>query len=267
VAEEEPKQKPIVPIAIAAAVIIALAVGAFFMMRKKAPAPQTQVAAKQVTPVPQSAPTATDSAVTTAAMTDLTTTAATTALGTSDQQLIDEEVQKRLAAEKARLDQQRAQQLAQQQAAQPLPAVTAQATPQPVPVAPTPVQEAPPQPAPQQAAPAQPQAAAPAERQYRQGDLVPVGTEGLVAPEMVRFNKPAYPPAARARRIEGLVVLNVLVSEEGRPLDIRVLRGVTPDVGINAAAVEAVRGSTFRPATKDGVRVKAYKTVTIPFKL
>jgi TonB family protein len=64
-----------------------------------------------------------------------------------------------------------------------------------------------------------------------------------------------------------VVVVSALVSETGRVLQARVLRGINPDLGLNAAAVDAVRGSTFRPATKDGVRVKTYTTVAVNFKL
>jgi TonB family protein len=72
---------------------------------------------------------------------------------------------------------------------------------------------------------------------------------------------------ARARKVQGFVILQVLVSETGSVVEARVLRGVKPDVGIDAAALAAARGASFKPATKDGVPVRTHKTITIPFKL
>jgi TonB family protein len=72
---------------------------------------------------------------------------------------------------------------------------------------------------------------------------------------------------AKTRKVEEIVILQALVSETGSVVEVRVLRGVKPDLGIDAAALDAVRGATFRPATKDGVPVRTLKTVTVPFKL
>jgi TonB family C-terminal domain len=98
----------------------------------------------------------------------------------------------------------------------------------------------------------------------KEGDLVPAGTEGLAPPEIISQYRPPYPPMARAQRVQGVVIISALVSETGRVLNVTILRGVPQ---LNDVALEAVRRSTFRPATKDGVRVKAYKNVTVPFKL
>ena len=44
------------------------------------------------------------------------------------------------------------------------------------------------------------------------------------------------------------------------------IRGVNRAVGLNEAAQETMRRSTFAPATKDGVRVKSWLTVPIDFQ-
>jgi len=69
---------------------------------------------------------------------------------------------------------------------------------------------------------------------------------------------------ARIQRIEGSVLLSVLVSENGAVQDVRVIRG---DPRLTDAAVQAVRKSGFSAGTKDGVRVKSWVPVTISFKL
>jgi TonB family protein len=99
-----------------------------------------------------------------------------------------------------------------------------------------------------------------------EGDLVEMGT-GVIPPEPIYNPKPAYPPWAERQRASGVVVLDVLVDENGAVQDIKVLRGIKPDYGLNAAAVDAVRGWHYKPATKDGVRVKMRISVTVAFKL
>jgi TonB family protein len=251
----------------------------FVVTRSKGPAAPTTVTTTAVT---STAPAATTTA---GALTSTSTTTATTAavpnstsLATSDQALIDEEVQKRLAAEKARLEQQRLQQLAAQQKAAtgttqpvvPVATATQAQAPAPQPVAPPPTAPvAQSQPEPAQPAPAvsEPAASAPAVSRAKEGDMVEAGTDGLTAPAPLRGVSPNYPPAARARKLQGVVVVSAQVSETGKVLQARVLRGLNPDLGLNAAAVDAVRSLNFRPATKDGVRVKTYTTIAVNFKL
>jgi protein TonB len=83
---------------------------------------------------------------------------------------------------------------------------------------------------------------------------------------IIRRGTVPYPPIARAQRIQGTVLLSVLVSETGQVLEVRILRGVS-GVGLNEAAERIMRTSTFSPPTKDGVRVKAWTTVPVDFKL
>ncbi len=72
---------------------------------------------------------------------------------------------------------------------------------------------------------------------------------------------------ARRMKVEGTVIMSLLVDEKGQVLDVRLESGVTQNVGINEAALAAARSSKFRPATKDGVRVKMWYQLKVPFKL
>ena len=83
---------------------------------------------------------------------------------------------------------------------------------------------------------------------------------------MTRRGSAPYPPMARAQRVEGTVVCSVLVSETGQVLDVRIIRGIERG-GLNEAAIQILRRSTFTPGIKDGVRVKAWTSVPIDFKL
>ena len=60
--------------------------------------------------------------------------------------------------------------------------------------------------------------------------------------------------------------LALLVDEEGRVIETRLVKGVGRDVGINEAALAAARSARFEPATKDGVRVKMWTYLTMPFQ-
>jgi TonB family protein len=97
----------------------------------------------------------------------------------------------------------------------------------------------------------------------REGALVALD-EVDSPPKIARIVKPSYPPIALKARIGGIVVLRVLVSEKGAPLEIQVLRSAP--AGMTEAATSAVRGWTFDPARKGGVPVRTWMTVPIPFE-
>ncbi|MEO7793816.1 MAG: TonB family protein [Thermoanaerobaculia bacterium] len=164
-----------------------------------------------------------------------------------------------------------------------------QATPPPAPTAPTTapaaapiVQEAPPEAAPVPiAAPvveAPPPAAvvpepeveapqaAPQAPDVKEGDLVRPGA-GVKPPVLVSLTKPEYPAMARRLKVEGTVIVSLLVDETGRVAETRLESGVSQNVGINEAAVAAAKSAVFSPATKSGVRVRMWYQIKIPFKL
>jgi TonB family protein len=126
-----------------------------------------------------------------------------------------------------------------------------------------------PEPAAQQAEPAQrepepqPAVAAPS---VREGDLVQPGS-GVLPPVLVSIDKPEYPPIARRMRVQGTVTLSLLVDENGNVTETKITTPVPQNVGINEAAVAAARTAKFRPATKEGVRVKMWYKLNLPFKL
>ena len=72
---------------------------------------------------------------------------------------------------------------------------------------------------------------------------------------------------ARRLQVEGDVLLSVLVDENGKVVDVRILERVRQNVGINEAAVAAARRAKYQPATKDGVRVKMWTNLRLPFRL
>jgi TonB family protein len=282
--QPEKKSSAAVPIGIAAVLAIA-AIGGFLYMRSTKSTPPAAVAAsRQAAPVTGSvAPAPIETTQTIVPVTDSTTSTAAAAAATSTQPVLDpakvnEEVQRRLAAERTRLeDAARAQQAAAAPrpapvVAQPAPRVV-QPQPQPVPQTPAPqpavaeTRPAPVQPAPQPVAPTAAPAPAPAAAvPVKEGDMV-TDLEGLTPARMIRRASVPYPPLARMQRVEGTVLIGALVSETGAVMETRIIKPINKPVGLNEAAEQIVRRSQFSPPLKDGVRVKAWTTVPIDFKL
>jgi protein TonB len=95
--------------------------------------------------------------------------------------------------------------------------------------------------------------------------LQPVRVGGRVQePRKLKAVPPIYPDAAVASRIEGVVVLECLISPQGRVAEVKVLRGVPL---LEEAAVDAVRQWVYTPTLMDGVPVPVLMTVTVRFDL
>jgi protein TonB len=77
---------------------------------------------------------------------------------------------------------------------------------------------------------------------------------------------PAYPPAARAGRFEGVVDLRVRVGEDGAVQELEVLRCDRGRLGFEESALAAVRTWRFRPAERDGLVVEAVTTLRVAFR-
>jgi TonB family protein len=142
---------------------------------------------------------------------------------------------------------------------EPSPEVKVAQAPQPVPVEPTAV------PAPTEPPPTAPPARAPAPAQVARGDLVGPGP-GVVEPVLVSSPRVAYPAAARQQQVSGKVVVLVLVNEEGGTSEVKLQQGVSSRSGVNEAVLDALRHAKFRPASKDGIPVKMWRTIVVDVK-
>ena len=83
-------------------------------------------------------------------------------------------------------------------------------------------------------------------------------------PVRVRFVSPVYPSLAVSARIEGRVVIDCVIDEEGRVSDIVVVAGHPL---LDAAAVDAVREWRYRPTLLNGVRIAVQLQVMVMFRL
>jgi periplasmic protein TonB len=88
---------------------------------------------------------------------------------------------------------------------------------------------------------------------------------GISAPQAISTPDPEYTEAARNAKTQGTCILWLIVDDQGRPRDIRVVRGL--GFGLDAKAVEAVKQWKFEPAKKDGHPVNVQISVEVAFKL
>lgn len=77
--------------------------------------------------------------------------------------------------------------------------------------------------------------------------------------------QPKYPEMARKAGVEGVVVLHVLIDKAGKVRDIRVIKGI--GAGLDEAAVEATRQSTWTPAIQNHKPVAVWVSCPVRFKL
>jgi TonB family protein len=98
-------------------------------------------------------------------------------------------------------------------------------------------------------------------------DLPVAAGGGVIRPEVIESSRvlPVYPEEAQRARLEGLVVLKVVIDEHGKVGNVEVLRSVGH--GFDEAAVAAVRQWRFRPATRDGKPIKVVHVIPFEFRL
>jgi protein TonB len=83
-------------------------------------------------------------------------------------------------------------------------------------------------------------------------------------PAKTRDADPVYPSIAQTARVQGVVIIEAIISPAGRVLDARILRSIPM---LDAAALDAVRQWEYSPTLLNGVPVPVVMTVTINFQL
>ena len=87
---------------------------------------------------------------------------------------------------------------------------------------------------------------------------------GLIGGELLLKVPPLYPSNARSAGIEGTVVLEVLIDEEGHVQDITVKKG--PPL-LARAAIDAVKQWRYQPCLLDDSPVRVTTQISISFRL
>lgn len=76
---------------------------------------------------------------------------------------------------------------------------------------------------------------------------------------------PTYSKMARKKKLQGTVVLHLIVDTDGHARDLRVVRSL--GLGLDEKAVEAVARWKFRPAYREGKPVAVQATIEVNFQL
>jgi TonB family protein len=104
-----------------------------------------------------------------------------------------------------------------------------------------------------------------------------VGSDGAAHPTLVQRGNPieppvalnsfwaAYPRKARKRRQRGIVAVSFVVTQEGLPADLRLVRSAAKP--LDESAMRAVQRLRFKPASRDGKPVPAHITIDVAFLL
>jgi len=96
--------------------------------------------------------------------------------------------------------------------------------------------------------------------------IAKAGVGGVGVPVCLYCPIPGYTDKARSAKYQGSVVLQVVVTTEGRAANISVIKGA--GMGLEEAAIEAVKGWKFRPALgPDGHAVATVVPIQVSFRL
>jgi TonB family protein len=96
-------------------------------------------------------------------------------------------------------------------------------------------------------------------------EIPKAGVNGVGMPMCQYCPGPEYSEEARKKKYQGVVVLLVVVTTEGKATDIRIVK--TPGLGLEEKAIEAVRKWRFKPAMKDSAPVDVEVPIEITFRL
>lgn len=88
---------------------------------------------------------------------------------------------------------------------------------------------------------------------------------GVTAPRVIHVAHPEFSEEAREDKFSGVVVVGLIVGTDGKPEQVRVLRGVGH--GLDEKALEAVRQYRFQPAMENGKPVPVRVNVQVNFQI
>lgn len=104
----------------------------------------------------------------------------------------------------------------------------------------------------------------PEEPAVREGDIVGPG-EGVVDAQVLKLAEPLVPPSSAVMGHRGFAMFSVLVGIDGRVENTKLIRS-SGSPAFDELATAAAKRTTFTPATKDGVRVRMWRTIRYDVK-
>lgn len=97
------------------------------------------------------------------------------------------------------------------------------------------------------------------------GGIYRVGDHGLILPVPIYKPEPEYSDDARRARLSGEVLVQLVIDENGRTRDFKIVRSL--GLGLDEEAIKAVSTWRFKPATKNGKPVAILGEVYVGFHL
>lgn len=85
-------------------------------------------------------------------------------------------------------------------------------------------------------------------------------------PRFAKEFQPDYPVGKLRLEIEGSVTVRILVGTDGRVRQVQILNATDPDFA-RATEKQALKAWRFKPATRDGVPVEDWQTLTVRFDI
>jgi len=98
------------------------------------------------------------------------------------------------------------------------------------------------------------------------GGLAYRASGSVTPPRVIREVKPTYTNRAMLGRIEGSVMLELIVRANGIPTNIRVTRSLDPD-GLDGEAARAASQWLFEPGRLNGTPVNVVASILIDFHI
>ena len=83
-------------------------------------------------------------------------------------------------------------------------------------------------------------------------------------PEALTQIEPVYPEDALKKGIEGQIIVQVFINSEGRVKETLIMKGI-PNSGLDKAAMEAIRGTSFKPALKSNKPIGVWISIPLNF--
>ena len=88
---------------------------------------------------------------------------------------------------------------------------------------------------------------------------------GITPPQLLNQARPSYTDDALAKKVQGEVILEVVILAEGKIGPVRVLRGLSE--GLNERAIECVRQWRFAPGKLNGESVDVIAEIKVNFSI
>ena len=89
----------------------------------------------------------------------------------------------------------------------------------------------------------------------------------MTLPRVLREVKPNYTEDAMRAKVEGVVVLQCVVTTDGIVADVRVIRSLDSKFGLDLEAIKAAGQWRFQPGKRMGETVSVLITIELTFTL